>query len=479
LAGQVWGGNKAGKAAKEEGDKLKSAKLPEDAQKLAASNLLARCIEHRLLPPIALTKTAAGVGTMVGEQMRAAGMGLGRTMKSNALGGAAIGAIGTGGMAAMAAPEGERLKRGLQGAAIGGLGGAAVGAGVGALQHRGLKGAATMGAKGDIIGGFRKAEDVANRQTLLEGIGGASALASGAAIGGQDILGSDSADLDRAYAQYTADTGKPVGSMSMGDVRTYLAKTKQASANVIDITGRLNKTKQASRPTSDDDYAVVRNGQRLYPIHDWDHIKIASDYWEQHRRIMEPSVRREFAMKLAAKGEQLGAFVPDQIKEAGSTTYADPGHLKSSIEMRKCAFAMESEDSALLDELFEKRAELDPGVYAGVLRKFDEDRNLQPGWDNLFLDPWASTFGINKIAKVLWQDGADRLTEEDLINLLRNYSGDIGEVFADESMVKGFEKDPAKVFGGLPDPYKKIIARLAYERANDGSSVMDSYNVVR
>lgn len=235
----------------------------------------------------------------------------------------------------------------------------------------------------------------------------------------------------------------------------------------VDITGQAPVPQiKVAAPLSNDDYAVVMpDGSRYYPINTWDLIKKAEVYFSEEGIRMHPEIRRQFATKLAAKAEVVGFPLDESIKEAGAQTFAAPGHLKAAVEMRKTACAP-GQGREFLDELLEKSASMGPAVYAECLRRFDVQNGLDRGWDRVVLDPWASTFGIDKTAKVVWEQGADRVREEDLINLARNHSDQVDGLY-NEYFSMEFQKDPVGVFMSLPDPQKKLLGRLAA----DGSSM--------
>jgi hypothetical protein len=129
------------------------------------------------------------------------------------------------------------------------------------------------------------------------------------------------------------------------------------------------------------------------------------------------------------------------------------------------------EDSSFLDELQEKTAELDPGTYAEVLRRFDAQAGLDNLYDSMIPDPWESTFGIDKTAEVVWEDGADRVTAEELRNLANNAPRAVTQVFTD-GMQQEFIKDPIGIFNSMPKPQKRILARMAVDSASYGGSEM-------
>jgi hypothetical protein len=237
----------------------------------------------------------------------------------------------------------------------------------------------------------------------------------------------------------------------------------------IDITGQPAKLKIASnRPENDDDYAVVlQNGNRHYPIDTWDRVKTAESYFGENKFRMDPSIRRQYAVKLARKSFIMGYPLDGDIVELGSTDYASDGHIKAACAMRRAAVT-EDHSREFLDEMIEKRAEIQPEVFAECLRRFDLDEGLYHGWDQDIPDPWASTLGIDKTAHntVVWEQGAERVTEEALHNLVQNHIARLYDLYP-KDMVLGMVKDPVGVFNSLPDPQKKLVARLA----NDSSSM--------
>jgi hypothetical protein len=258
------------------------------------------------------------------------------------------------------------------------------------------------------------------------------------------------------------------GGLLGGAKGLFYGKDKNA---FVDITGKSPKPiiKKAA-PVSDDDYAVkLADGSRHYPINSWDLVKTAEVYFEEESIRMNPEIRRQYAVNLTKKANAMGYPIDSQIAELGSQTYAHPSHLKASLEMRKVACAPGSESRRFLDDLFEKHAEISPDVYSECLRRFDLQNGLNGGWDHVVLDPWASTYGIDKRASVVWEDGADSVTDSDLENLALN-RGDLLQKYFSQDLLKGFQEDPTGVFESMPLPQKRVFARLAREPAGSGQS---------
>lgn len=450
-------------------------KLPEGAQKLAASNLLEACRRYEFVPPEALEKAAA-VPPEVAKMLLGAGVGAG------------IGGVGAG----VGGNPNTRTGRILTGAATGAIGGAAGGTFGRPLIGAGIGGA--VGGKYGRTGGYVTQRTVDKlRGKKKKGkekkafFGPAMELGSlgipsgiGYLVGRSQGLSDARAGLERPTGLRAKDvlggflvpgyTGYQIGRRgAMKDYEEAQKKAKTASS-VMDITGQRPRPKiKTAQPENDNDYAVVLpDGSRHYPITSWDLVKKAEVYFGEESMRMQPEIRRQFATKLAAKACAIGYPLDEGIFEAGSTSYAAPGHLKAAVEMRKIACAP-GHPREWLDELFEKHASLEPGVYVECLRRFDVEQGLDRGWDHIVLDPWASTFGINKIAEVVWESGAERVTDEALHVLATNYGDDLKDQFT-EDFVNEFQKDPVALFNSMPDPQKKILSRMANDSASYGGS---------
>jgi hypothetical protein len=257
---------------------------------------------------------------------------------------------------------------------------------------------------------------------------------------------------------------------AMGKRYRLLGRKQEKLASVVDVTGKKPAPRVVhTRPTDENLYAVkLADGSLHYPIDTWDRIKTAEAYFQDERIRMDPEVRRQYAVKLARQSYFMGYPLDRDIVELGALSYHNDGHLKHASEMRKAVFPSGSHEHEFLDEIFEKRAEIQPEVYAECLKRFDMMNGLDQGWDHVILDPWASTFGV-KTAAVAWEDGADRVTEEELINLARNNSGHLEGQFT-EYFTLEFIKDPITLFNSMPDPQKRILARMASDLASKGSS---------
>lgn len=197
-----------------------------------------------------------------------------------------------------------------------------------------------------------------------------------------------------------------------------------------------------------------------YPIDGYDQVKTASVYFDDNWKALPARDRHQYCVKLAARMEELGMEVPENVARYGSTTYA--ADVDSYVEARRHYVHEESHDA--LDMLLEKRAQVSPGVFAEALCEFDKLNNLNWEWDARIADPWFSTFGpsIEKLAEAEWHytENGLRIREEHLEGLARNGHERLCKSFGAD-FAKEFCKSPKAVFESLPAPNKIILARLA------------------
>ena len=243
----------------------------------------------------------------------------------------------------------------------------------------------------------------------------------------------------------------------------------QKVASIVDVTGKRPSPRiKVAAPTKDEDYAVVMpDGSRHYPIHSWDLVKKAEDYFLENRIRFQPEIRRQFAVKLASKAAVMGYPISREVASLGAKTYAVDNELRDALDMRKIACDPKSGSREILDDLFEKRASIHPEVFAECLKRFDVAEGLDKGWDKIVPDPWSSTFGIKTAAEVVWQDGADSVTRDALENLACNRLQMVIKEFTYD-VAKEFKKDPIGIFESMPTPYKRVMARMASDAEADG-----------
>lgn len=236
----------------------------------------------------------------------------------------------------------------------------------------------------------------------------------------------------------------------------------QQVSPVVDVSGkdpRLTVEKKASSLTALDG---------KYPLDSYSDVKAAVAYFNDLYPEMDPQDRHTYAVKTASRAKELGIQTNELLDRYGSTAYAldVEGHLLARMG------AAPEEWKSVYEDMREKRASIDPEVFAQLLSEADKQANLNWDWGGSIADPWYSTFGgdLEKIASSWsWQSRVgDYVTEPQLRELARNGRGLVHKQFTSD-LTNAFVSDPLTIFMSLPDDSKTILARLASD-LRDGLS---------
>lgn len=197
-----------------------------------------------------------------------------------------------------------------------------------------------------------------------------------------------------------------------------------------------------------------------YPVNSLSDIDAAYDYFVQYRHDMEPHNRRIYADQLAGYMKTAGFDIPDMI-----STYIGPPRedITAGIHIRR----VNSPESmhARLDAI-EKLAGLEPAVEVMErLDRWDRDVGLHRRY-HMIPDAVQTVFGFDKQAdfdESTWTGDTDTLQRGDFeawVNTTDFY----------DTMKRQFPLDLVNslrtpgngwsIFSSLPDPHKKIIARM-------------------
>lgn len=227
----------------------------------------------------------------------------------------------------------------------------------------------------------------------------------------------------------------------------------------IDVSDQ--EVKEASQ-VDDELYALVSDlGERQFPLVSYRQVKEAADYFDQNYRHMHPRTRRAFCTKLAARADALGYPLSKEASDYGADGYRDVDGIKVAVNLRRRLWRDGADESvSLLDELMQKRAELEPDTFAEVLAQIDIMNHADRLWDTQLPDPWESTFGVQKEAEWRWIEGNSVLEEPQLRELAVKNKRAIVDHFGEE-MAAELAKDPVGIFESMPLIQKRLIAQLA------------------
>lgn len=280
------------------------------------------------------------------------------------------------------------------------------------------------------------------------------------AQGGKTLIKGDGAEMivDGGDGEKTSEVlGTNVMPVSKPGKRVKVASIMESPYVEVDYMEEKVKTASYNPATS------VLDGQlSLLP---YDGVIKARDYFDGNGMYMHPRDRHEFCVKLAARADQLGVPVSEAVRRYGSTTYAPRGSIKVAFERRSQLWGSLDNrlGGSLADDLLEKRASMDPELFAETLAELDAQTGVDQYWGNEIPDPWISVFGYEKTAEWKWEQAGEYLTEDALKRLASEGGSVLKDKFG-EDMAKGMAKNPTTIFDSLPLEQKRVIARMAQQQ---------------
>lgn len=226
-------------------------------------------------------------------------------------------------------------------------------------------------------------------------------------------------------------------------------KSVQKIATIVDVSGKVPTHKFEKRASKR--FALGTS----YPLDSYADVKAAVDYFDDYFGTMSPADRHEYAVKTASRADELGIETGELLSRYGSTGYAPD--IDAHLASRAAAAPAFKEVYAAMRE---KRAEVDPETFVGLLEKVDEEAGLAWYYGGDVTDPYLATFGgKEKSANADWAwEHNPEVTAESLKAVSTN------EQFLssfDKDLTSGFAQDPVAIFESLPMDTKKVIANLA------------------
>lgn len=203
-----------------------------------------------------------------------------------------------------------------------------------------------------------------------------------------------------------------------------------------------------------------------YPLDSYADVKLATEYFDEHYNAFTPADRREYAVHLAQRLEELEMPMPEKVASYVGHTYGPYIDIELSARVRN--YEGTTHEGAY-NVLLEKRASVDPHVMLEVLAELDGVSGAATKYDSPlgFRDPFQAVYG--KVAMEekpwSWTQGNEYVTDTMLKDLALNRYQALDRAFGMD-MRKSFQKDPIGVFTSMPDPQKVVISRLAADDSN-------------
>ena len=201
-------------------------------------------------------------------------------------------------------------------------------------------------------------------------------------------------------------------------------------------------------------------------------IKQAAAYFDEFGVRMPPVDRHNYCVNMVKAAEAVGVPVSEEARKYGAERYAPAEEMKVAMDVRKRAL-LDEQHHRMLDGLFEKRATMSPDLFCQALEHFDHMTGLHHYYDQYVPDPYWSTYGVEKRAEFLETIGNDTVTEQQLHDLVRvgGSSGSaiqlLNKSFGHE-FTEELRKDPVGIFKSMPRDQKIYLMRLANDNAPAG-----------
>ncbi|CAB4131687.1 hypothetical protein UFOVP276_80 [uncultured Caudovirales phage] len=242
------------------------------------------------------------------------------------------------------------------------------------------------------------------------------------------------------------------------DADSQLNASKTAEL-YVDVTGKEPTPTFVKKAHSN--YALHKYGQGQFPLDSYGDVLEANRWFEENGKTLHPSERKEYCTKVAARADQLGISVTSTLRKYAGSSFAPENEVRAAVSTRMQFWQSDSPERDVLKGMLDKYASATPSTFCEELNKFDTDHGLQHYWDDYIVDPWASTYGMDKTAEWSWEQGADRLTEDVLKQGVRD-SQKIHEIKAKfgNDLAGEIVENPNTVFDSMPLDSKRILARI-------------------
>jgi hypothetical protein len=219
---------------------------------------------------------------------------------------------------------------------------------------------------------------------------------------------------------------------------------------------------------------------KKYPLDSYEQVKLASGWFDQYANQLSPAQRREFAVNFMKRASDLDIQTNNEdLKRYGTNSLTSEAEIKAAFDARRLEVAHNSDALALLGQV-EKVARtriwreadtivnLSPEQVCDVIEEFDKVAGINYHYDSI-PDPFYTVFGFDKTADGKkdntspdWSDqiASDYVTSEDLHRLAQIGAFSVKTTFGADFQEE-FLKDPIGMYESLPRTQKKMLIRMA------------------
>lgn len=245
-----------------------------------------------------------------------------------------------------------------------------------------------------------------------------------------------------AKGSSTSPNSKKAGWVHAGDITNHRPTVKQASGTRFCL------------PSS-----------AKYPIDSYGQVKEAAAYFEEHWPKFDLHDRREYAVNVAGRLDELGIAIPESVMKYAGHGYGPNIDVELAARIHNYEGTGHEEGYQVL---VEKRAMTPPHVMVEMLHELDVASGAAEKYDAPlgFRDPFQAVFGktAEEPKSWSWSEGNEYVNDTMLLDLATNRYQSLDRAFGMD-VRKSFQKDPIGVFTSMPDPQKVVVARLAADDA--------------
>lgn len=256
---------------------------------------------------------------------------------------------------------------------------------------------------------------------------------------------------------------RKVASAAAEDMRSQGEVLEVDGVPLVDISGwqAQPQVKTASMTKT----AALGN---KYSLDTPDLVKTAERYFHQHHLRFHPTDRRTFAVNTVKQAEALGVELQsDVLQKYAGTEVAGDALLHFTTRGRDPR--VDDAGREHLTKIASQALVEGPDYLAQRLVDFDEHYGLSQDWDSRLPDPYAAVCAVKTAEEYVWSSGVDRVTETQLRAAASRDQYALKQALGDSGCSE-FCKSPVAVFKSLPDPVKKVVARVASTSLHDGGT---------
>lgn len=245
------------------------------------------------------------------------------------------------------------------------------------------------------------------------------------------------------------------------DLTDYdLVHSNMVDVSRMDLSPKAQMEKRA--------YAIPTRG--MMDISDPESLQNTIDDFPKLAEKLTVTERRDAAVEILYKSRAWDVSPTDFIQKCASVNYATQQEIDSAFASRISHLDNGADDNdkhiGALKGLLEKRASLNPEVFAETLGEIDKLAGINYYYGSI-PDNFLSTFGLVKESSYSWTYSNIRVSGDELESLAEN-PGVLKGHFMEE-VVDAFSNDPIAVFESMPLAQKIVIAKVAHDYV--GSSV--------